>query len=684
MTNQAVQNDWPTIERRAQTLMRKRMEIEARRGAEQERRKNLLSQALVAQNRLDAAQSVQEILEDVQRQAHEHAVGAYEQMLSALLADVLPGEREVVLDLHADRGVSGMDVFIRKGEDQPLEDAWLGTGGSVTNLLSTGLRLVALMRSGRRRFMILDESDCWIKPELVGRYAGVVTQMSQELGVQILMISHHDESLFVDHIPYRLAMTELGSTINVEWTAESEVPSWEPEQKGLRSIGLFDFQAHQNTIVPLAPGVTLLQGNNDIGKSAVVNALRAVFDGNSNDTMIRHHTPRARAEIDLGDNLLTWTRNRKGKVKVSYDLTDAKSGQSVHSSVGTQPPEWLMSNVGIGKVDELDIQIGQQQDPVFLLNQPASKRAKALAVGQESGHIQAMMALDKQEQQQARSTLKQCEQEIESLRLSELASRAIEQFSGPDLAKIDQARERRQSITQAQALKSEWRTAEIIAGAGELPKIKPTAPHIHGKVGANLLSQWFDLVGEVGALSFLRTGSKITPVPKGKAKPLLQLAEEWKLAERIRGVSQDLTNTAPPEEKPTSKAPAIEALRMTWSNSQWQLDALGMLTGTRTPQIPAFEPRHAELIREKWNSAQGRYSVLNSLREKPMNVSIPKGRASEMDIQRAQWTDVINSIEKIRQDIELIQKTETETKQSLAISFPVCPTCGQDMPEHTH
>ena len=155
---------WQALEQRTQELGRRRLALQVGRESNEKTRQKLLDQALAAQARLDAGDSVKGVLEAIQHQSHERAVGAYEQMLSALLADVLPGQRDVVLDLHAERGAPAMDVFIRKGDDAPLEDAWLGTGGSVTNLLSTGLRLVALMRSGRRRFLVLDESDCWIKP----------------------------------------------------------------------------------------------------------------------------------------------------------------------------------------------------------------------------------------------------------------------------------------------------------------------------------------------------------------------------------------------------------------------------------------------------------------------------------------------------------------------------------------
>lgn len=670
---------WYELERRAQLLARRRMEIQARRNAEANRRQTLLSQALAAQARLDAAPSVQEILEEVQRQAHEHAVGAYEQMLSALLADVLPGERDVVLDLHVDRGVSGMDIFIRKGEGQPLEDAWLGTGGSVTNLLSTGLRLVALMRSGRRRFMVLDESDCWIKPELVGRYAAVVAEMARELGVQILMISHHDEALFAEHIPYRLQMTRLGSTVSVEWTAYSEVPSWSPEEEGIRSIGLFDFQSHQNTIVPMAPGVTLLQGDNDIGKSAVVNALRAVFDGNSNETMIRHFAPRARVEIDLGQRLLTWIRNRKGKVKVSYELTDSATGQVIHSSVGTQPPEWLIANIGIGKVDDLDIQIGQQQDPVFLLNQPASKRAKALAVGQESGHIQAMMALDKQEQQAARATLKQCEQEIEALRLMELASRGIEQSTGPQQDIIIRARQRAEELSRAQGLLVKWRRALAVVDAGILPAHKPVAPTLYGNQSRLLLDRWKALAGKINSLALIRNGEKLPNLPQPQAPEIEALFRRWGRLLRITEPGQALRNSTAPRQVPVAQAPHTKALAGAWARASLRAQILGALRQFAHPVAPRIAPKEAQAILGRWKPLLDRQTALAALRDSQPNLSLPQIKAGDLQNRLNDWKQALEKIQAATRDIAALERQEAETRSQLIEKYPFCPTCGQEI-----
>lgn len=409
-------NQFSQIEIKAKKLQETKEKLFALKGVYEDERQKNLAKALDAQKRLSSSEVIKEVLEETQRRAHEKSVGAYENMLTALLEDVLPGERSVVLNLHTERGAPALDVFIQKGEGQPLEDALMGTGGSVTNLLSTGLRLVALMRSGRRRFLVLDESDCWIKPALIDKYAAIIAEMSKELGVQILMVSHHDESLFEDHIPCRLKMERNGDEISVDWSEYGDIPVWSKEDEGIRSISLKNFQSHKNTFIPLSSGVTLLQGDNDIGKSSIINALRAIFDGSVNDSVIQHYQNKATVEVDFGDKLLIWTRNRKGNIKATYELINSNNGQVIHSNNGAKVPDWLVDEMGIGRVDDLDIQIGQQQDPIFLLNQPASKRAKALAVGQESGYIQSVIALDKEEVSLAKTTLKIADEAVENYR----------------------------------------------------------------------------------------------------------------------------------------------------------------------------------------------------------------------------------------------------------------------------
>ena len=79
------------------------------------------------------------------------------------------------------------------------EDLLRGQGGSVHNVLSVGLRMFALARLNKdlhQRFLVLDEQDCWLRPELVPRLVKIVHLAARELNFQVLMISHHDIGLF--------------------------------------------------------------------------------------------------------------------------------------------------------------------------------------------------------------------------------------------------------------------------------------------------------------------------------------------------------------------------------------------------------------------------------------------------------------------------------------------------------
>lgn len=659
-------SQWTQNLTRSAAVARRRAELSGQLRAAMDEQGRALTAAQTAQARLEAQEQVRFVLERVQHRAHERAVGAYESLLGALLSDVLPGERSVSMDLHTERGAPALDVFIRKGEGEPLEDALNGTGGSVTNLLSTGLRLVALLRSGRRRFLVLDEADCWIKPSLIPRYANVVSQMARELGVQILMISHHEESLFSADIPNRLQLSRLGTgVLTAEWSPTSQIPVWTEEQDGIRSITLKSVQAHQITHLMLAPGVTLLQGDNDIGKSAVVNALRAVFDGDANDTLIRHHTNEAKVTIDFGPaHLLTWQRFRKGKIKTSYRLATAE-GVIIHATDGVKVPEWLTEHTQVGRVDGLDIQIGQQQEPVFLLNQPAPMRAKALAVGQESGHIQSMMQIDRQDVTEARSTLKANERTLELVRrrlrafaLLEGRPETDESTQAAGLGSLDvtgmqsEHQKRLHLMEQAQTLFERWERThgrvvalEHLSAQDEILKRNPPAPR-----GANWRAigrKWIHAARRTQVLNRLGASPKDLSVPAPRASRWKPLVQKWRRANAQDYVLSGLTLGTPVGLVPAPRGAEARRLSNTWRRRTARSVVLGILDRSEAPAWPTVQVRTVApgVLLKRWAKAQTE--------------------------QQAAEKDVVG----LGQDIASLE---------LALeAIPTCPTCGQIWP-HNH
>ncbi len=103
--------------------------------------------------------------------------------------------------------------------DGHREDINRGQGGSVHNVLSVGLRMFALAKldeSRHRRFLVLDEQDCWLQPELVPKLVSIVHQAARGLGFQVLMISHHDVSLFEKYADRIYRFVPRGSSVDVE------------------------------------------------------------------------------------------------------------------------------------------------------------------------------------------------------------------------------------------------------------------------------------------------------------------------------------------------------------------------------------------------------------------------------------------------------------------------------------
>ncbi|WP_207479731.1 AAA family ATPase [Arenibaculum pallidiluteum] len=367
------------VESRASALVARRAELGARDRA-------LRSEVGVAKGRLALRGPVEQVLERLQERAHERSVGLYERLLTGLLDDVLPGDRRIALTLGTERGLPSLDLEVDRGGRR--EGILEGSGGSLTNVVSTGLRFAALVRSGRRRFVALDEPDCWLAPDRVPALGRVIATIAREVGVQTLLVSHHDPALFAAEA---LVVSLAGNGTDAPHVLAGPLPTWPEDGPGLRSIRLVEFMCHRDTRIPLGPGVTALVGANNIGKSAVISGLRACAYGAATDTVIRHGATAARVELEIeGRRTIVWERRRRGAPKVTWRRIGPGGAVEIETPGARDVPGWVVADLGIAPLDEIDVQLGHQKRPVFLLDQPPRQRARILSVGRESGHLHAM------------------------------------------------------------------------------------------------------------------------------------------------------------------------------------------------------------------------------------------------------------------------------------------------------
>lgn len=395
------------IRRKLLKLSLKAAQLQGVLNADREQQAALLLEVSQAKGRGDLAEEIGTVFDALQTRAHQRSVGAFENLLSAVLNDVLPGEGVVKLMAEYKNNSTYLDFMLEKNGG--LEDVLEGNGGAVTNVLCAGLRYAALSRTANRRLMVLDEPDCWLAPARIPFFANVISQVSRDMETQTFFVTHHDPALFEGVVNLVRFFEDADGKVQAHALAPL-VQDWEnDEQVGIRAIELINVRRHEHTLVPCFPGATAYIGDNNLGKSAaIVTALKTVAYGESDDSMIRHGCTEGRVIIHLeGKQRLEWSRSTKRAPTVLFRLYKGEELVAEgRPRARNQAPEWVTDILGVSRVDDLDLQIGSQKNPVFLLNDSAPRRAQILSVGRESSHLRAYMKKYEELKTQDRETVK--------------------------------------------------------------------------------------------------------------------------------------------------------------------------------------------------------------------------------------------------------------------------------------
>ncbi|MBF0481511.1 MAG: ATP-binding protein [Desulfovibrionaceae bacterium] len=164
-------------------------------------------------------------LDELSRELFGETIEDIEANLTHAIREILDQDRLV-------RGVkeikSGkLSVFFEVVHQGESEDILTGQGGSVCNIVSTGLRLIALSQLDQRRhrpFLVLDEQDCWLRPSLVPRFIKLIKKIAARLDLQILVISHHPVDLFALHVQKVYALRPGRDGVSLEVVRDAPGP----------------------------------------------------------------------------------------------------------------------------------------------------------------------------------------------------------------------------------------------------------------------------------------------------------------------------------------------------------------------------------------------------------------------------------------------------------------------------
>jgi len=187
----------------------------------------------------------------------------------------------------------------------------------------------------------------------------------------------------------------------------------------IKKIIIDNFMAHEHTELELGSGLTILTGGNNTGKSAVVEALRCLATNPMPSHNIRHGAKEARVSVELEDGtIVVWVRKKRSS---GYELWKPGAEEpEEYWKFGRTPPEDIRAALRLDLVelesgDPVDIHVGNQREPVFLLNKPASNAAAFFAASTESAHLLAMQNLLKRQTTDAKRQVRDLEGQTERI-----------------------------------------------------------------------------------------------------------------------------------------------------------------------------------------------------------------------------------------------------------------------------
>lgn len=383
----------------------------------QKEKEDIFNKVTEAKTFIAAKQDILNFLQKLQSALHKKNIDVFSQLLTYFVQDVLKTNKEVRLDLFTSRGMPALNIEALNNGNP--ENIYVGNGGSMSNIVSTGLRLIALSRLSHRKFIVLDEPDCWLEVDNIPLFAKTIGEIAHKLKIQTLMISHHHWSYFKQYARV-IELKEEGTFLTTEIIHDL---TWDiPENLNyISSIRMQDVMSHTDTIYNLSPYMNCIVGKNNIGKSVVTAALKAVTYNDSSDSYISHHKSMARVLIALSnDTSVLWERTRDTSPdfpqKVRYTLF--KNNNMVAQEYNSDTvPRFIQKELNVALAEDIDVHINNQKEPVFLLGSSVKPqdRAKILSLGKESLMIQKLMELVRTKSRTSSSIIKNGEERHDAL-----------------------------------------------------------------------------------------------------------------------------------------------------------------------------------------------------------------------------------------------------------------------------
>lgn len=464
----------------------------------------------------------------------------------------------------------------------------------------------------------------------------------------------------------------------------------------LTKIRLRNYMSHSETEIELHPGVNVIIGPNNCGKSAIVSALQTLLGDNDGDYMVRHGQKECVVEIHTDDpHVIVW-RRRGGAIRYQVDGKDfARAGRGNF-------PDGFHECVRLSKVttsDEkrtFDVHFGEQKSPVFLLESEVDT-AKFFSTTSDAERLIKMQELHRKNKQLAMERHKEARRKQAELE-AQLSTLAPIDDIRDQIEQSDIEHRRLQEAAafaeQGTRLYGQWNGAvaecrqlqRVVSECSELrepPVLVETAPierAIGNLRGAQLAAE--EWRGRYGALMSLRP-SPVLDDTSALENAIQQLTRTQWQQSRSRESLQELRKL----NEPPAQAEVLPLTRLVAAIGQAQreqaqwcavLERLQIMPEQPTLQDPAGLQRQIlgltqaeELVRRE----SKRLIVLTQLQEPISETDLSLLAESIVEMHRASGMAEQYRLELERLVLELAEVERCVT--AWRVANPTCPTCGQ-------
>jgi exonuclease SbcC len=470
----------------------------------------------------------------------------------------------------------------------------------------------------------------------------------------------------------------------------------------IRRIVLQDFLVHKHTEIELGEGLTVLAGPNNSGKSAVVEGLRCLASNPAPQYFIRHGAKEARVTVELEEGVrITWIR------RPSYAMYEVRrpgeAEPQEYAKFGRTPPQDVLDLLRLDRVavddhgNDVDVHIGNQRAPIFLLDRPGTAAAAFFAASSESAYLLSMQKALKGRVQSAKQ-----EDRLLSARLDGLAADLEAMAALPDAelameaaeAKLDEAEALGRMIPALEAHLASRRELQrrrelLTARSDRLERLETPPSPAPVRELARMLDSLRRLSRDAERLRGRAAGLVELRSPP-ELQPAAPLASQIRGRRRLEGNRRSLARRAealapllpPPELEATRPmAGLMEALAAAMDRRSVLERRAGPLSGLETPpelaDVDALSQRVSRL-----QELGGRLEVLRETSQVVSDVREPPSLQDVEELGRA-----VERLQALRDRRSVLQSELDDRREKLARlreqvaarlgEIELCPTCGQ-------